>query len=227
MTVDPLVARPGAAGDAARARRARPRPAHGPRRAATTCSSATARSPSSARPARSRRRRAPSSSTGEGRHLLPAFVDPHVHLRTPGPGAQGGPRDRHARRGRRRVLLRGRHAEHRPGASTRRAVLRSLRDGAARDARVPVGFMAAITRGLRGPRADRDGRAARRQGALGFTDDGRPVRQRRHAAQGAAVPAAGRRRAGPPRGGPLAVGRGRDARGRASARAWASPGSRA
>ena len=34
--------------------------------------------------------------------------------------------------------------------STRAPVLRSLRDGAARDARVPVGFMAAITRGLQG-----------------------------------------------------------------------------
>ena len=64
------------------------------------------------------------------------------------------------------------------------------------------------------------------QGALGFTDDGRPVVDAGDAAQGAAVPAPVRRRARAARGGPVAVGRRRDARGRRSARCSASPGSR-
>ena len=50
----------------------------------TTCSCAAARSPSSARPARSRRPPGAEIVEGEGKHLFPAFVDPHVHLRTPG-----------------------------------------------------------------------------------------------------------------------------------------------
>jgi dihydroorotase len=53
-------------------------------------------------------------------------------------------------------------------------LLRSLREAAAREARVPVGFLAAITHGLEGVEltemADLAG-----EGALGFTDDGRPV----------------------------------------------------
>ena len=53
-------------------------------------------------------------------------------------------------------------------------VLRSLRDAAARDARVPVGFMPAITRGLAG-RELTEMAELRSHGALGFTDDGRPV----------------------------------------------------
>ena len=51
------------------ARRARPR---------------RARSPRSARPGRSRRPTGAEVVDGEGRHALPGFVDPHVHLRTPG-----------------------------------------------------------------------------------------------------------------------------------------------
>ena len=56
-------------------------------------------------------------------------------------------------------------------------------------------------------------------GALGFTDDGKPVAQRRHAAQGAPVPAAVRRRDRAARGGPDALARRRDARGRRQRRA--------
>jgi dihydroorotase len=53
-------------------------------------------------------------------------------------------------------------------------VLRSLRDAAARDARVAGGFMPAITRGLQG--TELTGMAELRdEGALGFTDDGKPV----------------------------------------------------
>ncbi len=53
-------------------------------------------------------------------------------------------------------------------------LLRSLRDAAAREARVPVGFLAAITRGLAGEQLTEMAELAQ-EGALGFTDDGRPV----------------------------------------------------
>jgi dihydroorotase len=110
---------------------------------------------------------------GEGRHLLPAFVDPHVHLRTPG---QEHKED----------LETGTRAAAAGGfccvvampntdpVVDSAAIFRSLRDAAARDARVPVGFMAAITRGLEG-RELTEMAELREQGALGFTDDGRPV----------------------------------------------------
>jgi dihydroorotase len=53
-------------------------------------------------------------------------------------------------------------------------ILSALRDAAAHDARVPVGFMAAITRGLQGAELT-EMAELRAHGALGFTDDGRPV----------------------------------------------------
>jgi dihydroorotase len=53
-------------------------------------------------------------------------------------------------------------------------VLRSLRDAARREARIPVGFLAAVTRGLDGE-ALTEMAELRDAGALGFTDDGRPV----------------------------------------------------
>ncbi len=110
---------------------------------------------------------------GAGRHLFPAFVDPHVHLRVPG---QEHKED----------LGTGTRAAAAGGYCTVVAMpntnpvvdsapgLRSLRDAAARDARVPVGFMPAITRGLAGQELT-EMAELREQGALGFTDDGRPV----------------------------------------------------
>jgi dihydroorotase len=53
-------------------------------------------------------------------------------------------------------------------------LLRSLRDAAAREARIPVGFLPAITRGLGGEELT-EMAELRQAGALGFTDDGRPV----------------------------------------------------
>ena len=53
-------------------------------------------------------------------------------------------------------------------------VLLSLREQARRDARVPVGFLASITRGL-GGEALTEMAELRDAGALGFTDDGKPV----------------------------------------------------
>ena len=115
-----------------------------------TCSSAAARSPRSARRARSTRPRAPRSSRAQGRHLLPGVrrpARPPAHAR---PGAQGGPRDRHPRGGGRR-LLRGRRRCRTPTrSSTPRRCCARCATPRARDARIPVGFLAAITRGLHG-----------------------------------------------------------------------------
>jgi dihydroorotase len=109
----------------------------------------------------------------KGRRLLPAFFDPHVHLRTPG---QEHKED----------LETGTRAAAAGGFGGAIAMpntdpvldsaplLRSLRDAAAREARIPVGFLPAITRGLNGEELT-EMAELREAGALGFTDDGRPV----------------------------------------------------
>jgi dihydroorotase len=111
---------------------------------------------------------------GEGLHAFPAFVDPHVHLRTP-----------------------GREDEEDIDSGTRAAaaggfcailampntdpvvddtpVLRSLQDRARAEGRVPVGFTAAITRGQQGEDLTEMWELAE-AGAAAFTDDGLPVR---------------------------------------------------
>jgi dihydroorotase len=53
-------------------------------------------------------------------------------------------------------------------------VLRSLREAARREARIPVGFLASITRRLEGEALTEMAELAD-AGALGFTDDGKPV----------------------------------------------------
>jgi len=110
---------------------------------------------------------------GRGHRLLPAFFDPHVHFRTPG---QEHKED----------LETGTRAAAAGGFSGVIAMpntdpvidsaplLRSLRECAARDARVPVGFLAAITKDLAGKELT-EMVELRELGALGFTDDGRPV----------------------------------------------------
>jgi dihydroorotase len=110
---------------------------------------------------------------GAGRHLFPAFVDPHVHLRTPG---QEHKED--IETGTRAAAAGGFCAvvamPNTDPVVDSAPILRSLRDTAARDARVPVGFMPSITRGLRGEELT-EMAELRAQGAVGFTDDGRPV----------------------------------------------------
>ena len=76
-------------------------------------------------------------------------------------------------------------------SSTRAPILRALRDAAAREARVPVGFLPCITRGMAGEQLT-EMAELRELGALGFTDDGRPVVNAADPAPGAAVPADGR-----------------------------------
>jgi dihydroorotase len=108
-----------------------------------------------------------------GRHLFPAFVDPHVHLRTPGQehkedletgtrsGAAGGFC----------ALLAMPNTDPVLDSAP---LLRSVRDAAARDARIPVGFLPAVTRGMNGAELT-EMAELREEGAAGFTDDGRPV----------------------------------------------------
>ena len=110
---------------------------------------------------------------GEGRHLLPGFVDPHVHLRTPG---QEHKEDLDS--GTRAAAAGGYVAvvamPNTDPTVDSAPVLRSLRDAARREARIPVGFMASVTRGLAGE-ALTEMAELRAAGALGFTDDGKPV----------------------------------------------------
>jgi dihydroorotase len=110
---------------------------------------------------------------GEGRHLFPGFVDPHVHLRTPG---QEHKEDldsgtRAAAAGGFVALIAMPNTDPTVDSAP---VLRSLREGARREARVPVGFLAAVTTGLAGDTLT-EMAALRDTGALGFTDDGKPV----------------------------------------------------
>jgi dihydroorotase len=110
---------------------------------------------------------------GEGKHLLPAFVDPHVHLRSPG---QEHKEDLET--GTRAAAVGGFCAviamPNTDPVIDSAPLLRSLREAATREARVPVGFLAAITRGLAGGELTEMAELMG-EGALGFTDDGRPV----------------------------------------------------
>jgi dihydroorotase len=110
---------------------------------------------------------------GSGLVLAPAFVDPHVHLRTPGREdeetiASGTAA---AAAGGYCAILAMPNTE--PVVDSA-AVLGSLVDQARAEAEVPVGFLAAITKGQRGAELTEMGELAD-EGAVGFTDDGRPV----------------------------------------------------
>jgi dihydroorotase len=110
----------------------------------------------------------------EGLHALPAFVDPHVHLRTPGredeEDLDSGTRA--AAAGGYCVIL----AQPNTAPVVDSApVLRSLRERARAEARIPTGFLAAITVGQRGEQLTEMAELAD-AGAVGFTDDGLPVR---------------------------------------------------
>ena len=108
-----------------------------------------------------------------GRHVFPGFVDPHVHLRTPG---QEYKED----------IESGTAAAAAGGFCAVVAmpntdpvvddpsVLGSVVERARASARVPTGFLASITRGLDGQELT-EMAALAEEGALGFTDDGKPV----------------------------------------------------
>jgi dihydroorotase len=108
-----------------------------------------------------------------GKHLFPGFVDPHVHLRTPGQeykedldtGTAAA-----AAGGFCAVIAMPNTV---PTVDTA-AVLGSLIQRARDEARVPVGFLASVTRGLNGEELT-EMADLRDAGALGFTDDGKPI----------------------------------------------------
>jgi dihydroorotase len=110
---------------------------------------------------------------GAGLVLAPAFVDPHVHLRTPGredeetiaSGTQA------AAAGGFCAILAMPNTE--PVVDSA-AVLGALVERAQAEAEVPVGFLAAISKGSEGGELTEMGELAD-AGAAGFTDDGRPV----------------------------------------------------
>ena len=111
---------------------------------------------------------------GEGLHAFPGFVDPHVHLRTPGredeEDLDSGTRAA-AAGGYCAILAQPNTAPVVDSAP----VLRSLRERARAVARIPTGFLAAITVGQRGEQLTEMAELAG-AGAAGFTDDGLPVR---------------------------------------------------
>ncbi|MDP9378522.1 MAG: dihydroorotase [Actinomycetota bacterium] len=112
---------------------------------------------------------------GSGRHLFPGFVDPHVHLRTPGQehkeDLDSGTRAA-AAGGYCAVIAMPNTSPTIDSAS----VLLALQESARREARIPVGFLASVTRGLKGEQLT-EMAELRSCGAIGFTDDGKPVQR--------------------------------------------------
>ena len=109
-----------------------------------------------------------------GLHAFPAFVDPHVHLRTPGREDEEdiGTGTRAAAAGGYCAIVAMPNTEPEVDSAS---VLRSLRDRARVEARIPTGFTAAITVGQGGERLTEMAELAE-AGAVAFTDDGLPVR---------------------------------------------------
>jgi dihydroorotase len=105
--------------------------------------------------------------------LAPAFVDPHVHLRTPGREDE-------------ETIASGTAAAAAGGYCTivampntdpvvdSASVLQALLERAADEAVIPTGFTAAISKGQRGEELTEMAELAA-AGAIAFTDDGRPV----------------------------------------------------
>jgi len=110
---------------------------------------------------------------GEGLVLAPAFVDPHVHLRVP-----GGEDEETIASGTAAAAAGGYCAllamPNTDPVVDSAAVLGSLIEDAKREAAIPVGFLAAITRGQEGSELTEMVELAQ-QGAAGFSDDGRPL----------------------------------------------------
>jgi dihydroorotase len=110
---------------------------------------------------------------GEGLVLAPAFLDPHVHLRVP-----GGEDEETIESGTAAAAAGGFCAilamPNTDPVVDSASVLGSLIEDAKAEATVPVGFLAAITRGQDGAELTEMVELAE-QGAAGFTDDGRPV----------------------------------------------------
>jgi dihydroorotase len=110
---------------------------------------------------------------GEGLVLAPGFVDPHVHLRVP-----GGEDEETIASGTAAAAAGGYCAilamPNTDPVVDSASVLGSLIEDAKAEATIPVGFLAAITRGQEGAELTEMVELAE-HGAAGFSDDGRPV----------------------------------------------------
>ncbi len=110
----------------------------------------------------------------EGLHAFPGFVDPHVHLRTP-----GREDEEDIETGTRAAAAGGFCAilamPNTDPVVDSAPVLRSLRERARAEARIPTGFTAAVTVGQQGEQLTEMAELAD-AGAAGFTDDGLPLR---------------------------------------------------
>jgi dihydroorotase len=114
---------------------------------------------------------------GEGMLLVPAFFDPHVHLRTP-----GREDEEDIETGTRAAAAGGycgivAMANTSPPVDTPEAI-EALRERAAAQASVPCGFLATVTREMKGEELT-DMVEIAAAGALGFSDDGLPIRSAR------------------------------------------------
>ncbi len=109
----------------------------------------------------------------EGMHAFPAFFDPHVHLRTPGHEHKEdvGTGTRSAAAGGYCGILAMANTD--PPVSTA-ADVSALREQARADASVPVGFLATVTRDMKGEDLT-EMVELREAGAVGFSDDGLPI----------------------------------------------------
>jgi dihydroorotase len=117
------------------------------------------------------------SLDGEGLIAVPAFFDPHVHLRTP-----GREDEEDIETGSRAAAAGGycgivAMANTDPVTDTA-ADVTALREQADRVASIPVAFVAAVTRGLGGEELTEMAELAD-AGAVAFSDDGLPVRSGR------------------------------------------------
>jgi dihydroorotase len=112
-----------------------------------------------------------------GLHAFPAFFDPHVHLRVP-----GHEHKEDIETGTRAAAAGGfcgviAMANTEPPISTP-ADVESLREAARTAASVRTGFLATVTNGMEGEELT-EMASLREAGALGFSDDGLPIRSSR------------------------------------------------
>jgi dihydroorotase len=112
-----------------------------------------------------------------GMLVVPAFVDPHVHFRVPG---QEHKEDLETGT---RAAAAGGYCAVIAMANTEppidsAAVLGSVRERALTEASVPVGFVANVTQGMAGNELT-EMAELREAGAIGFSDDGLPIRSAR------------------------------------------------
>jgi dihydroorotase len=113
----------------------------------------------------------------DGLTVMPAFFDPHVHLRTP-----GREDEEDLETGSRAAAAGGfcgiiAMANTEPPVDTA-ADISALRERAREQAAVPTGFVACVTRGMEGAELTEMAELAE-AGAAGFSDDGLPIRSAR------------------------------------------------